>query len=177
MGKFRFYHIDEHYIRFLHSLDNRVQHNKGQRRPYIGIVLSIDGINYYVPLESPKPNHANIKGGGPVMKLDDGRLGVMGFNNMIPVLPSCLLEFNIQEVTDQQYKMLLLNQLEYCNKNEEVIIHRAQTTYNRAVIKKVPMYKSVCCNFVKLERNFRKFNPHHVPKRKKVNVTLPDNKT
>lgn len=98
MGKFRFYHIDEHYIRFLHSLDNRVQHNKGQRRPYIGIVLSIDGINYYVPLESPKPNHANIKGGGPVMKLDEGRLGVMGFNNMIPVLPSCLLEFNIQEV-------------------------------------------------------------------------------
>ena len=38
------------------------------------------------PLESPKPNHVNIKGGGPVMKLDEGRLGLMGFNNMIPVI-------------------------------------------------------------------------------------------
>lgn len=116
MGKFQFYHINEHYISYLHNVDNRVQYNKGQRRPYIGIVLSLNGVDYYVPLESPKPNHANIKGGGPVMKLDEGRLGVMGFNNMIPVLESCLIRFDIQEVKDTKYKMLLLNQLEYCNK-------------------------------------------------------------
>lgn len=66
MGKFQFYHINEHYISYLHNVDNRVQYNKGQRRPYIGIVLSLNGVDYYVPLESPKPNHANIKGGGPV---------------------------------------------------------------------------------------------------------------
>ena len=63
MGKFQFYHINEHYISYLHSIDTRVQYNKGQRRPYVGIVLSINGIDYYVPLESPKPNHVNIKGG------------------------------------------------------------------------------------------------------------------
>lgn len=53
MGKFQFYHINEHYISYLHSIDTRVQYNKGQRRPYVGIVLSINGIDYYVPLESP----------------------------------------------------------------------------------------------------------------------------
>lgn len=40
MGKFQFYHINEHYISYLHSIDTRVQYNKGQRRPYVGIVLS-----------------------------------------------------------------------------------------------------------------------------------------
>ena len=124
MGKFQFYHINEHYVSYLHSIDNRVQYNKGQRRPYVGVVLSINGVDYYVPLESPKDNHANIKGGGPVMKLDEGRLGVMGFNNMIPVLDSCLIKFDIQAVRDTKYKMLLLNQLEYCNKNRDLILQK-----------------------------------------------------
>ena len=34
MGKFQFYHINEHYISYLHSIDTRVQYNKGQRRPF-----------------------------------------------------------------------------------------------------------------------------------------------
>lgn len=63
MGKFQFYHVEDKYIRYLHSIESRVQFNKGQRRPYVGIVLSINGVDYYVPLESPKPNHANIKSG------------------------------------------------------------------------------------------------------------------
>lgn len=119
MGKFQFYHVEDKYIRYLHSIESRVQFNKGQRRPYVGIVLSINGVDYYVPLESPKPNHANIKSGGPVMKLDDGKLGIIGFNNMIPVLPSCLLHFDILAIEDEKYKMLLLNQLNCCEKTEK----------------------------------------------------------
>ena len=42
------------------------------------------------------------------MKLDEGRLGVMGFNNMIPVLESCLIRFDIQEVKDTKYKIDVL---------------------------------------------------------------------
>ena len=172
MGKFQFYHINEHYVSYLHSIDNRVQYNKGQRRPYVGVVLSINGIDYYVPLESPKENHANIKGGGPVMKLDEGRLGVMGFNNMIPVLESCLIDFDIQAIKDVKYKMLLLNQLEYCNKNRELILQRAQTTYRRALSRKIPLYQKVCCNFEKLERKSKKYNPNYVPSKKKIQVTI-----
>ena len=66
MGKLRFYHIRDGYIEHLHKLDYRVQLNKGQRRPYVGIVLQIGSYDYYVPLESPKPNHLNIRSGGPV---------------------------------------------------------------------------------------------------------------
>ena len=70
MGKFRFYHIEDKYIAYLHSVDNRVQYNKGQRRPYVGIVLSVAGQDYYVPLESPKKSHAKMKSSGPILKLD-----------------------------------------------------------------------------------------------------------
>ena len=166
MGKFQ-------YVSYLHSIDNRVQYNKGQRRPYVGVVLSINGVDYYVPLESPKDNHANIKGGGPVMKLDEGRLGVMGFNNMIPVLDSCLIKFDIQAVRDTKYKMLLLNQLEYCNKNRDLILQRAQTTYRRALSRKIPLYQKVCCNFEKLERKSKRYDPNYVPSKKKIHVTVP----
>ena len=173
MGQFRFFHISEHYIRYLHSIDKRVQHNKGQRRPYVGIVLSINSVDYYVPLESPKPNHKNIKSGGPILKLDNGRLGIMGFNNMIPVLPNSLIPFDILNIQDEKYKMLLLNQLSYCNKHRDLILQRAATTYRKAISKKIPLYNSVCCNFEKLERKSRKYDPNYRPQHK-IKATLPD---
>ena len=159
MSGFRFYHIQEKYIHYLHSGDRRVQFNKGQRRPYVGIVLTIHGVNYYVPLESPKPSHEKIKSGGPVLKLDDGRLGIMGFNNMIPVPEQALIDFNFDDIDDVKYRNLLINQLHYCNKVKETINNRANSTYLKAIGGKVPLYNKVCCNFRKLERMAVKYDP------------------
>lgn len=85
MNNLRIYRVDDRYIRFLKSRDHRVQDNKNKRRPYVGIVLTVGQYEYFVPMESPKPNHANIKSGKHIMRLDGGRLGLLGFNNMIPV--------------------------------------------------------------------------------------------
>ena len=161
MGGFRFYHIQEKYINFLHSGDSRVQFNKGQRRPYVGIVLVINNIKYYVPLESPKPNHGKIRSGGPVLKLDEGRLGLMGFNNMIPVPDCALVYFDFNDVEDIKYRNLLINQLNYCNGIKEIIINRANTTYQKAVSGKVPLYNKVCCNYKKLEGMAVSYNPDY----------------
>lgn len=151
MGKFHFYHVREGYIEFLHKVDNRVQMNKGQKRPYVGIVLSIAGYDYYVPLESPKPNHANIKSGGPVLKLDDGKLGIMGFNNMIPVRKYCLIDFDFMAEPDKRYQALLMNQLAYCEKNKDLIVSRAKKTYEKAVQGNTQFYRKICCDFKRLE--------------------------
>lgn len=159
MGKLRFYHIQDHYIKFLHKLDSRVQLNKGEKRPYVGVVLELNGFNYYVPLESPKPNHANIKSGGPAMKLDGGRLGLMGFNNMIPVDVCNLIEFDFKKEPDKSYRNLLYNQLAYCEKNIDIIQARAQKTYEKAVSGKVPIYRKVCCDFKKLEGRAKSYKP------------------
>ncbi len=159
MGKFRLYHIQDEYIEFLHKIDRRVQFNKSERRPYVGVVLEIGGIQYYVPLESPKPNHVNIKSGGPVLKLDEGRLGIMGFNNMIPVDRHSLVEFDIQKETDERYRRLLNKQLACCEKSKDVIFARAASTYNKQVAGKIPLYRKVCCDFKKLEANMGLFKP------------------
>lgn len=161
MTKFKFYHIADRYIAFLHSGDSRVQMSKGQRRPYIGIVLQINGLNYYVPLESPKPNHVNIRGGGPVLKIDDGRLGIMGFNNMIPVPDNALIDFDIDKVEDNNYRMLLYNQLHFCNRNRDLILHRASTTYRKATEGNNAFYNRVCCDFEELESMSRRYDPYY----------------
>lgn len=166
MSKFRFYHIADKYIRFLSSGDRRVQHNKNQTRPYVGVVLKIDSIDYFVPLESPKPNHANIKSSGPVLKLKEGKYGVMGFNNMIPVPDSALVDFDFNDVDDAQYRSLLQNQLNYCNEIRDIILHRARSTYNKAISGNIPYYKKVCCDFKKLERMCGNYNPNYTPKPK-----------
>lgn len=163
MAKLRLYHIREGYVEFLHKADFRVQFNKGQRRPYVGVVLTVGEHDYYVPLESPKPNHKNIKSGGPVLKLADGELGIMGFNNMIPVKRYHLIEFDILQVEDEKYRALLLKQLDYCEKNKDLIFRRAEKTYQKATDGKNPFYRKSCCDFKKLESVSGKF------KVKKVN--------
>ena len=164
MGYFRFYHIKDEYVAYLHKVDYRVQYNKGARRPYVGVVLRIRDVNYYVPLESPKPNHARMKSGGPILKMDEGRLGLMGFNNMIPVKTQQLIEFDIAAERDEEYQMLLLKQLRYCAENKDVILNRAHTTYAKAVSGKNDFYQRVCCDFKKLEAACKRYNPNWKPK-------------
>ena len=164
MTYFRFYHIKDEYVAYLYRLDRRAQYNKGARRPYVGVVLQIRDMNYYVPLESPKPNHAHVKSGGPILKMDDGKLGIMGFNNMIPVRMQQLIEFDIANEKDQEYRMLLLKQLHFCAENKDVILNRAKTTYAKAVSGKNPFYQKVCCDFRKLESACRRYNPNWKPK-------------
>ena len=164
MNHLRFYHIRDDYAAYLHRVDSRVQFNKNMRRPYVGVVLSVHGMSYYVPLESPKPGHAGIKSGGPVLKLDEGKLGIMGFNNMIPVRRCCLVDFDIASVDDSAYQTLLLKQLHFCSKNRNLIMTRAQNTYAKAVSNKNPFYSKICCDFKKLESACRRYNPNWKPR-------------
>lgn len=48
----KFYYIKDEYIYHLKKFDDSVADNKNETRPYIGIVISVEGINYYAPLLS-----------------------------------------------------------------------------------------------------------------------------
>ena len=78
MERLRIYKISDKYVNYLHSIDNRVQFNKNAKRPYVGVVFKFGRHDYFVPMESPKPNHVNIKPGKHIMKLDNGKLGLLG---------------------------------------------------------------------------------------------------
>ena len=170
MENLRIYRISEHYIRFLHSRDERVQYNKGVRRPYVGVVFSFGGFKYFVPMESPKPNHANIKPGKHIMKLDGGKYGLLGFNNMVPVHKDALIEFDINAEKDGKYRELLKRQAALCNRSKADILNHAQMTYFDVVNNKNKFLVGISCDFKKLETACKSYKKDFASKKKKETV-------
>lgn len=149
--KLRICRISDHYIRFLSGCDSKVQYNKNVRRPYVGVVFRFAGFEYFVPMESPKPNHVHIKPGKHIMKLDGGRYGLLGFNNMIPVHRDALIEFDINTEPDEKYRELLKRQATLCNRLKADILNHAQMTYFDVVGGKNKFLIGISCDFKRLE--------------------------
>ena len=161
MESLKIYRIQEKYIRFLQSRDNRVPYNKRSSRPYVGVVLHVGSYQYFVPMESPKPNHVNISSGKHIFKIDGGRLGLLGFNNMVPVPPVALIHFDISQEPDAQYAELLRRQIAEINRNKANVMDCAAKTYYNAVNKKNKFLLRICCDFKKLEYACNQYNPNH----------------
>lgn len=161
MESLRIYRVKDKYIRFLHSRDERVQWNKGARRPYVGVVLYVGSYRYFVPMESPKPNHAKIKPGRHLMKLDNGRLGLLGFNNMIPVREDALIKVDIDAEPDPKYAELLRRQATFINRNKAAVLDHASKTYYAVTArnKTNDFLLRICCDFKKLERACDQYDP------------------
>ena len=93
----KFYNIKDEYINYLKKYDAKVVDNKKGKRPYVGVVLEIDGIKYYTPFTSPKEKHRKMKNTKDFRKINQGIYGAINFNNMIPVVESALLLIDIDE--------------------------------------------------------------------------------
>lgn len=159
MENLRIYRIDDRYIRFLKSRDCKVQDNKNRRRPYVGVVLLIGCYQYFVPMESPKQNHAKIKPGKHIIKLDNGNLGLLGFNNMVPVSKDALIEFDIDNEPDEKYRSLLKRQATICNRMKADIMDHASKTYYDVVNNKNKFLVQISCDFKKLEKACKDYRP------------------
>lgn len=162
---FELYYINMKYIRDLHNIDNHImsvspQINK-DKRPFVGIVVICEDKYYCVPLSSPKPKHLNMKNNLDFYRIlnNKGKLiGVLNFNNMLPIHSSLISRININiqpddSSADRAYKNLLRNQLYWCNKNKDIIVAKANKLYH--IITQTPeKSRSLtrrCCDFKKLE--------------------------
>ncbi|MDY3015360.1 MAG: type III toxin-antitoxin system ToxN/AbiQ family toxin [Evtepia sp.] len=153
MDQLKIYRIADKYIRFLRSIDQRVQYNKNARRPYVGVVLIVGSYRYFVPMESPKENHKAIKPSKHIFPIDSGKYGILGFNNMLPVPSDALELIQIEAENDRKYAELLKRQISFINRNKAEIYDRAQKTYFRATTKnKNSFFRKICCDFKRLER-------------------------
>lgn len=152
MERLRLYKITENYVNYLHGVDSRVQYNKGAKRPYVGIVFTFGGFQYFVPMESPKPNHANIKPGKHILRIEGGKYGLLGFNNMIPVPKDAIIEYDINSEPDLKYRQLLLHQIASCNRMKADILNHAQLTYFDVIRNKNKFLAGISCNFAELEK-------------------------
>ena len=72
MQEFKIYSISDEYISYLRQHEPNVYSNKEDNRThtrkYIGTVIEINGICYYVPMSSPKDTDYQVAGESRVIK-------------------------------------------------------------------------------------------------------------
>ena len=120
-----------------------------------------------ISIFSDKQNHVRIKPGIHIFKLDDGKLGILGFNNMVPVPDCALIRFDIDDETDAQYRALLYNQLVEIDRNRASIFQRSAKTYFEVVNKKNTFLCNISCDFKTLERASKRYDPNYIWKNAK----------
>ena len=165
------YTVNMKYVRNLHNQgDDRVFSVSPQvgkeNRPFVGIVVVCDEKQYCIPLSSPKEKHKTMKNGVDFHRIldADGKLiGVLDFNNMIPVRRDVLKEVDIKilPIDSQEmrhYKNLMIDQLNFCRQNQDIIVKKAEKLYRMVGKKNVsgPL-KRRCLNWNKLERVLERF--------------------
>lgn len=153
----KFYHVKDDYIALLKKYDRNVDDNKHERRPYIGVVLNINGTSYFAPFTSPKAKHKKMKNTKDFRKIAGGAYGAINFNNMIPVVSDALILIDILTVEDVNYQRLLQNQYTSIRADQDKIKEVAKNLYELVSKKDDELtsndlkIKKRCCNFKLLE--------------------------
>lgn len=121
----KIYYLDENYINYLRQFDTKVAYNKNQTRPYIGVVYSFNGYNYFAPLSSPKPKHLSMSEKTiDIFKIDRGKLGIVNINNMIPTPIECISEVLPTLKENDTYKTLIKKQTTFLNDNKNSLFRK-----------------------------------------------------
>lgn len=156
------------YIRDLHKADDRVQSVSPQihksNRPFVGIVVICNEHKYCVPLDSAKEKHKTKKNDVDFTRIFDGEklISVLNFNNMIPVTDCFIKKIDLRvskkdNPSQVNYKKLCIKEIEWCRKNQEAIVKKANKLY--LLVQKPncsSLLKKRCNDFKKLENVLEK---------------------
>jgi len=152
MEKLDLYYIDLKYIRNLSNADDNVMSISPQRgkenRPFVGVIVLVNGAEYCIPLTSPKDKFRSKKSQIDFIKIfDEGKrddnnqfklIGVLNINNMIPVAEAVITKVDLtihknDSPEVKRSKVLMQKQLAWCRDNVDVITNRAQKVYDLVV--------------------------------------------
>lgn len=172
------YNIDLKYIRNLSKVDDKVTSISPQiskdNRPFVGVVVLMNGKKYCIPLTSPKDKFKSQKSQIDFIKIYDEKqkdnngvpklIGVLNINNMIPVESSVITKIDLtihkqENPSSKVYKELMQNQLRWCRTHYDIIQNRANKVYN--IVTQTPEKSRNlvrrCCDFLKLETVLEKY--------------------
>lgn len=160
----KIYKVKDEYITYLRKHEPKVLENKGEKRPYIGVVLKVNNFNYYVPLSSPKPKHQTMKNAKDFHKINNGIYGAINFNKIIPVKDCCIISFKFTDEENEEYRLLLQNQYKFIKEMEELIHKKSNEIYRLFREEEFKLtnadlrIKDRCCNFDLLEKLCNEYN-------------------
>lgn len=163
--KFKIVKIDSKYCDYLRNFDEKVIYNAFDKelRPFIGVLFIVGKYEYFAPLSSPKEKHKRLKNQIDLIKIEDGKLGVINFNNMVPVMKNNYVEFNLNKKTNdkKEYKRieLMKKQLRWLTTNKKEIYTKSKLLYNLYKNNKLSSnVRNRCCNFMLLETKCEDYN-------------------
>lgn len=163
--KLKIVKVNSKYCDYLRTYDKKVSYNAGSKelRPFIGVLFNIGNNEYFAPLSSPKNKHTMLKNTIDLIKIENGKLGVVNLNNMIPVTKYNYIEFDLNKKSNDIQEMnrinLLRDQLRWLTKNKKDVITKSKLLYNLYKNNKLPInVKNRCCNFTLLEEKCTKYN-------------------
>lgn len=175
----KFYHPDKEYIKSLKRIDYRVSdiEKDKEKRLFVGIVLDINGVNYYAPLSSPKGNDYDQNGKRikkhytcvyiRIKHRNDNyeELGKIYLNNMVPILESklTLADFEIKdEMSTEEIQYIGLLRKQHRIVTSKGMINQIKQKASRMYEIKTELprnkYYSQICNFGKLESKMKKID-------------------
>jgi len=155
MQKLNFYDVDKKYIDYLQKEETEARgfthvpnvSYPNSKKFLCGIVLTVNGFQYYVPVSSYKTK----KSDNILITLGAQVVGSLRFNYMTPVPQSCLSIRVIKNEPNLKHKRFLNAELNFCRKNQTKINNQARRTYNN-VLKRVSAHIAQnSCDFKLLE--------------------------
>ena len=169
--KLNLYSVSDKYIKYLRQFDDRIYDNKDENRiherKYVGLVLTVNEFNYYIPMSSPKKSdyidfekkiiRNDTK---TIIRVHDGErlYGTLRISNMIPVPIIELEPYIVSNENDSKYKEVILGELRYINNNSEKIVKYAKTVYNQKVKNIDVGYIKNTVEFKLLEEKLKEWN-------------------
>ncbi len=169
--KLNLYSISDNYIKYLRKFDDKIYDNKEEirthERKYLGIVLTVNEFNYYIPMSSPKKSdyldfdkkiiRNDTK---TIIRIhDNNRLyGTLRISNMIPVPITELEPYIISNEDDLKYREVILGELRYINNNSDRIVKYVKTVYNQKIRDIDVGYIKNTVDFKLLEEKLKEWN-------------------
>lgn len=170
-NKLKWYIVNKEYINYLRGFDNKVENiNYSERlKPYIGILITINTVNYYVPISSGKEKHYTMKENIDFIKImnEDRVLGVLNLNNMIPISNENIKILDYKEIhkyrnfKNEKEKTLYISflnlELKLINDKIDKIKSNAIKLYDEKIKNPNSKISKRCCDFKLLENKCREY--------------------
>ncbi len=164
MEKLNFYYVDKKYVQYLKDTETQkrgfsripnMEYDNTRKSKFLcGVVLSINDVDYYVPVTSFKQQ----KPDNFLIRADNGQIvSSLRFNYMFPVPRELVIIRKIKDEMDQAYRALLSQELRFCIKHQDEIQKLAERTYKRVELgKNIGLVKN-SCDFKLLEEKCKEY--------------------
>lgn len=170
-NKLKWYIADKEYINYLKKFDDKVENinYKDRLKPYLGILININNMNYYVPISSAKEKHYKMNENIDFIKImkQERLLGVLNLNNMVPIADEHIRILKYKEIDKYRkfknnnerdlYISFINLELKLINDKIEKIKVSAIKLYTEKIARPSSKISRRCCDFKLLENKCKEY--------------------